>query len=193
VAAPQTFDRFIPLSIDDGLRLRAVAVDDAAPLSAMVQANRDHLATFLVDLVEEIRDVHSARAHLERVVGDRARGTLLEMHIEEHGVLCGAVRLRSLDWTHRSANIGYFVAASHQGRGIVTRVVSRFVEWAFTDLGLHRIELRCARGNAASSAVASRLGFTLEGRLRDAERLASGFTDILVYSRLCTDPAPAAR
>lgn len=185
---PDSFDRFRPLSIDDGVVLRAVEIDDAAQLAALVQANRAHLAPFLSDLVEEVTDAITARAHLERVVGDRGRGTLLEMHIVEHGVLCGAVRLRNLDWHHRSANIGYLIAASHGGRGLVTRVVTRFVAWTFAELRLHRIELRCARGNAASTAVARRLGFTLEGTLRDGERLGDGHTDILVYSRLATDP-----
>jgi ribosomal-protein-serine acetyltransferase len=68
-------------------------------------------------------------------------------------------------------------------------VVKRFVEWAFAELQLHRIELRCARGNAASTAVARRLEFLLEGTLRDGERLGDGYSDILVFARLSTDHA----
>jgi ribosomal-protein-serine acetyltransferase len=184
VALPDSFDRFRPMAIGDGIVLRTVEVDDAAPLAAFVQANREHLLPYLVDLVDEVTDADTARAHLERVVADRGNGSMLEMHIEEHGVLCGSVRLRSLDWHHRSGNIGYLIGATHQGRGLVTRVVGRFVDWVFAELQLHRIELRCASGNTASIAVARRLGFALEGTLRDAERLGDGYIDILVFSRL---------
>jgi ribosomal-protein-serine acetyltransferase len=187
VALPDSFECFRALSIDDGIVLRAVEIDDAEQLAAFVQDNREHLAPFLSELVDEIRDAATARAHLERVVGDRGRGSLLEMHILEHDVLCGAVRLRNVDWHHRSGNIGYLIAATHQGRGLVTRVVKRFVEWTFAELRLHRIELRCARGNLASTAVARRLGFSLEGTLRDGERLGEGYSDILVFARLSTD------
>ena len=190
VTLPDSFECFRALSIGDGIVLRAVEIADAEPLAAFVQDNRAHLAPFLSDLVDEITDVLTARAHLERVIDDRVRG-LLEMHIVEHDVLCGAVRLRNVDWHHRSGNIGYLIAARHEGRGIVTRVVTRFIEWTFAELRLHRIELRCARGNAASTAVARRLGFSLEGTLRDAERLGDGYSDILVFSRLSTDATQA--
>ena len=183
---PDSFECFRALSIGDGIVLRAVEIDDAEQLAAFVRENREHLAPFLADLVDEITDAVAARTHLERVIEDRRRG-LLEMHILEHDVLCGAVRLRNVDWHHRSGNIGYLIAGTHQGRGLVTRVVARFIEWTFAELRLHRIELRCARGNAASSAIARRLGFSLEGTLRDGERLGDGYSDILVFSRLSTD------
>jgi ribosomal-protein-serine acetyltransferase len=182
-------ERYLPLTIEDGIVLRAVALDDADRFAAFVADNRDHLARFLPDLVDEIRDPDTARAHLERVVGDRARGSLLEMFIVEHGALCGAVRLRSLDWHHQSGNIGYLVAAAHQGRGLASRAVKRFVEWTFAELPLHRIELRVARANTASVAVARRLGFTLEGTLRACERRGDTYSDVMVFSRLRTDPA----
>ena len=75
----------------------------------------------------------------------------------------------------------------HQGRGLVTLAVGAFVEWAFSSLQLHRIGLRCVAANTASAAVAHRLGFTLEGRLRDCELIDGVFHDDLVFSRLSSD------
>jgi ribosomal-protein-serine acetyltransferase len=189
MSLPCTLATFPPLAIGEDLVLRAVELEEAEALAAFVLVNRAHLATFLIDLVEEITDVSTARAHLERVIALRAQGSLLELHIHASDGLCGAVRLRNLDWRHRSGNIGYLVGAAYQGRGIVTRAVTRCIEWAFDELQLHRVELRCAADNTASAAVARRLGFTLEGRLRDGECLDGRYHDILVFSRLRTDPA----
>jgi ribosomal-protein-serine acetyltransferase len=187
VTGRNSLSAFHSLSIDDNLVLRAVEREDAEALWAFILNNRDHLASFLIDLVDEISNESAAHAHLERVIELRTRGALLEMHIFEAGVLCGSVRLRNIDWHNRSGNIGYLIGASFQGRGIVTRTVDQFLKWAFANLQLHRIELRCAVENLASMAVASRLGFTLEGTLRDAERLNDQYCDILVFSRLHTD------
>lgn len=73
------------------------------------------------------------------------------------------------------------------------QMVSRFVEWAFDALRLHRIELRCVASNIASAAVAHRLGFVLEGRLRGCELIDGEFHDDLVFSRLCTDDSAGAK
>jgi ribosomal-protein-serine acetyltransferase len=192
MTAPNSLGAFPSLSIDERVVLRAVEREDAEALCTFVLANRDHLASFLVDLVDEISNESAARAHLDRVIEMRALGSLLEMHIFEADVLCGAVRLRNIDWNNRSGNIGYLIGASFQGRGIITRTVDQFLKWAFAELQLHRIELRCAAANLASVAVAGRLGFTLEGTLRDAERLNDRYCDILVFSRLHTDIAGGA-
>ena len=180
-------DAFLPLQIDAHFTLRAVELEDAESLAAFVEGNREHLARFLPDLVAEIVELATARAHLERVIELRDRDSLLEMHLLEGGSLCGAARLRNIDWQYRSGNVGYLLGSAHQGRGIITRTVLRFLEWTFSELGLHRVELRCEDGNTASAAGAGRLGFTHAGVARDGEDLGDRYRDILVFSRLSSD------
>lgn len=197
---PSDFDRFAPLQIDTALSLRAVALADAVALAAFVDDNREHLSIFLTDLTDEITDTASAQRHLDDVLDLRAHKLLLEMHIWDGARLCGAVRLRDVDWHHRNAKIGYLLGATDQGRGVITRVLTTFLTWAFHDLQLHRIELRCDPRNAPSIAVAKRLGFTCEGIARGVERhgahpwserahARSGdrYDDVMIFARLCTD------
>lgn len=189
---PDLLSTIEPLEIGDGFVLRAVAIDDADALAAFVASNRGHLGRFLPGLVDEIVDVETARVHCEQVVALQAQGELLEMHLFDGELLCGAVRLRDVDGRNRRSNVGYLLGADHAGRGLATRTVSRFVEWAFDALRLHRIELRCVATNTASAAVADRLGFVLEGRLRGCELIDGEFHDDLVYSRLRTDDVAGA-
>ena len=69
----------------------------------------------------------------------------------------------------------------------MTLALSALVEHAFGASGLHRVELRAAVGNARSMAVAERLGFVHEGVLREAERFASRYADLDVFSVLAPE------
>jgi ribosomal-protein-serine acetyltransferase len=58
------------------------------------------------------------------------------------------------------------------------------VEAGFHELGLNRIEIRCATGNKRSRSVAERLGFKPEGILRQSEWLYDHYVDHAVYAML---------
>lgn len=64
------------------------------------------------------------------------------------------------------AEIGFWAAAGHRGHGYVTEAVLLLARWAFTQIGVDRLEWRAEVGNTASRAVAERAGFTIEGVLR---------------------------
>jgi ribosomal-protein-serine acetyltransferase len=110
------------------------------------------------------------------------------------GVLCGVAAYHPIDWENRSAALGYWLAADHQGRGLMTRAVRALVTHAFTELGLNRVEIRCAVGNGKSRAIPLRLGFSEEGVVREAQWLNGRFVDHAVYGMLARDwPAAATR
>jgi ribosomal-protein-serine acetyltransferase len=57
-----------------------------------------------------------------------------------------------------------------------------FVDHAFEELGLGRVEIRAATGNARSRAIPIRLGLRDEGVVRRAEWLYDHFVDHVVYA-----------
>ena len=64
-----------------------------------------------------------------------------------------------------SAELGYWVRPECRGRGIAWRCVAALTGWAHRAVSLDRIWLEIDPTNAASSRVAQRAGFHLEGRL----------------------------
>src|SRR3954447_18264602 len=64
------------------------------------------------------------------------------------------------------AEIGYWAAAGARGRGVATEAVAAVCAWGFTTCGVQRLEWYAEVGNAASRRVAEKVGFSIEGTLR---------------------------
>ena len=158
------------LVVDDDLELRLFAETDSRPLFELVDGNREYLRRWLnwVDSIATVDDqrtfVRESRAGFE--MRDPAPFSL---GIWEHGALVGVIGFVYFDRKNRKTEIGYWLAAEVQGRGVMTRACRALVSFAFHDLMFNRVEIQCATGNARSASIPGRLGFRLEGTSRDAE------------------------
>ena len=130
---------------------------------------------------------HALRAR-KRLAGNDGFETV----IVEGDRIIGAIGYHGVDWRHRNTSIGYWLAEGHQGRGIMTAAVRALVEHAFDGWKLHRVEISAAPDNVRSRAIAERLGFREEGVLREAERFAGRYADLVVYGLLAPEWAERA-
>lgn len=88
--------------------------------------------------------------------------------------LLGSVGLQ-VDPRDHSGELGYWLVPAARGRGVATQAARALLREGLARYGLGYIQLWAAAANPPSNAVARRLGFTLEGRCRDAMLLgASG-------------------
>ncbi|MFC7306272.1 GNAT family N-acetyltransferase [Streptomyces monticola] len=103
------------------------------------------------------------------------------------GAVLGNVTLNSPYWPNRSATVGYWVLPEARGRHVASRGLALVADWSF-GIGLHRLALDHAVGNAASCRVAERCGFVYEGTLRGAHYNNDGTSgDGHLHARLATD------
>jgi ribosomal-protein-serine acetyltransferase len=86
-----------------------------------------------------------------------------------------------------TAEIGYWLAAGHQGKGLMTKACRALIDYGFGTLGLRRIAIQCATGNTRSQAIPERLGFTREGVLREVMIVNGSPIDHAVYAMLARD------
>ncbi|GAB3457703.1 GNAT family protein [Kineococcus endophyticus] len=147
------------LPVGDGLDLVLAEPRLAAPLHSLLLANLEHLQPWdelaRPDLtLEEFRGVQ-VRACQAWVEG---RGVPCVLRLD--GRVVGALGSRTVaDGT--TAELGFWVDAAHQGRGLVSRSVRALVRHLAVDHGIRTVEMRIAAGNVRSRAVADRLGFAL--------------------------------
>ncbi|MFI5316604.1 MAG: GNAT family N-acetyltransferase [Myxococcota bacterium] len=150
------------LRADERTLLRSTSERDAAPIFALVEANRVHLRRWL-GWVDGVREVAHIREFLHGVAIREGDGASLELAIEHEGELAGIAGFRAIDARNRAAEIGYWLRADREGRGIVTACCRALVRHGFAALELNRIALAAAAENTRSRRVAERLGFRLDG------------------------------
>ena len=105
-------------------------------------------------------------------LGQGATGAVLQTHyaIVIDGEACGSIGISfGSDVYKRSAELGYWLAETHQGRGIMSRIVPLFVRWTWSTFGiLVRIYSTVYDGNKASEKVLRKSGFVYEGTMVDS-------------------------
>jgi len=163
--------------------LRSLDPWQAEEFAAYVDSARDDLIDWLpwADLV---RDVDSARAFLQRYADRTARdeGRIYGLWLD--GRLVGGTLFRVFDVDDELCEIGVWLSPEARGQGLVTQAVQAMIDWAVDVRGIHRIEWHCVPENEASRAVATRLGFTREGVLRESFRYRDRVWDTEIWALL---------
>lgn len=155
------------LPLRDGVRLGGLEVWHAEEFAAHMDRAREHIRpwvgpTFVTDGVDGARA--TLKRYAEAQAGDGAR--LFGIRLD--GVLVGGVLFTDFRAAAGWCEIGCWLEPSAEGRGLVTPACRVLLDWAFATRGLHRAEWHCRADNERSSAVAKRLGMTLEGVRREA-------------------------
>lgn len=153
----------LPPLIDGDLRLRPPTEDDVAAVTAACQDpdiqrftrvpspyTTEHARAFVRFCAQGLAD--GSGIHLVAVDRDDDR-------------LLGAIGL-DIDGTDVSGELGYWIAPGERRRGVATRGGRLLLTLAFGTFDLGYVGLYAAATNAASNAVARRLGFTHEGTRR---------------------------
>lgn len=110
---------------------------------------------------------------------------VFQIHVGEDGRYIGNVGLHRVDPKHRHAELGIMIGSKpDQGHGYGRDAMLTTLGFAFDDLGLHRVYLRCDPDNARGVAAYTAVGFTQVGHERDAAFIEGEFHDHLVFDML---------
>ena len=170
----------------DDLTMRAWREDDVDASLEIVLRNREHLQTYMQWMTDDYSIEH-ARKFIVEGIKNRLDKVTLGLALVRDGALIGSTGFNRLDWAARVCEIGYWIDRDSEGRGVVTRACRAMIEYAFDELEMNRIEIRCSAENERSAAIPKRLGFKLEGTLRQAEVLHGRAHDFLVFGLLAED------
>jgi ribosomal-protein-serine acetyltransferase len=169
-----------------GEHLRLIETRDAEQLFRLVRENESRLRQW-VPWLKNTSTIESTRNFIRARLERYADGNGWAAGIWRDDRLVGEIGFDYIDWNNRVTEIGYWIGVEFEGRGLVSKVVRILVDHAVTELGLHRVQIRCAVENHRSRSIPERLGFQLEGKLRGVERLHDRVVDLAVYGMLASE------
>lgn len=173
----------ISILIDDGLVLRTLQPEDAEELFKTVDASREHLRGWLpwVDSTQKpehsLQFIQHSRASVQNQQG-------IALGIIYEGKIAGSMGMHSWDHHLKKAQLGYWVAKEHEGKGIVRRCMEGFISFLFDKVGLNKVEVQFMVSNKRSAAVAERVGFKVEGIIRHSYILNGKYHDLVLAGLL---------
>ena len=177
--------------VDDDIQLGFITGHEAETVYALVDKNRSRLRRYF-DWVDNYHDVDDWREHIQREKMAFAKGKNLPLTIHYQGAIVGGVTLAITDVWQTKGDLNYWLDADYSDKGIALRSVRAVADYAFRVMQLNRITIRATPDNTASCALAEKLGFALEGMLRQAEWLYDHFNDVNVYAMLRKDWTPVS-
>jgi ribosomal-protein-serine acetyltransferase len=153
--------------LDGGAELRPLEPWQAGEFLAHIDRARATVDPW-IPWASRSTDLASATATLQRYADLAARDAGRIYGIWLDGTLVGGTMFVSFDAGNGNCEIGCWLEPAGTGRGLITRAVRLLIDWAFQERGMHRIEWHCRPDNAASIAVAKRLGMQLDGTMRSS-------------------------
>lgn len=103
--------------------------------------------------------------------------------LDRPGVI-GQCTLFDIDAGCRRAEVGYALARSAWGQGLMHEALTALLDHGFGPLGLNRVEADIDPRNLASARSLLRLGFQAEGLLRERWIVAGEVSDSALYGLL---------
>ncbi len=110
----------------------------------------------------------------------------------EDDAVVGTCTLARLDVNHRIAEVGFALARDCWGRGYMKEALPLMIGFAFSRLGLRRLEADVDPRNIASLRLLERFGFKQEGLLRERYCMNAELQDAVLLALLRREWNPAA-
>ncbi len=138
--------------------IRKVQSTDKKELLELTQAGR----TFHDPWISPPLTGHVFKMYLRRTQRDDHEGLLLCSKADDR--IVGVININNIvRGSFLSASLGYYVAREHAGNGYMHEGLKLIKTYAFSDLGLHRIEANIQPGNERSINLVKNCGFEREG------------------------------
>jgi|SRR5579871_4557976 len=173
-------------SLGNGVELRLLEERHAPAAFGAIERNREYLRKWL-PWVDTSRTLDDTRRFIRTSLKQFAKNEGFAAGIWQGADYIGTIGFHKVDWLNRKVELGYWIAEAFQGRGIMTSACNAVIEHAFQEWALNRVEIHCAVENTKSCAIPKRLGFRLEGTLREAQLVSGRALDIKVFGLLARE------
>lgn len=95
--------------------------------------------------------------------------------------LIGYICIKNINLTILKCELAYFVDKEFEGKGIISKAVTKTLDFCFNDLKMNKIFICTSKINTASQRIATKHGFRKEGILREEFKSGDAVLEDIVY------------
>lgn len=169
--------------IEENLALKLIELRDAESVFKLTNNSRAYLREWLpwLDITTKLEDT---KRFINICLKGQFENKSMNTVILFKGEIVGVAGFNEINWSNKTAYIGYWLGEEFQGNGIMTKVARTLTDYAFNELNLNKVEIRVAEVNEKSRVIPERLSFVKEGSIRQAEWLYDHYVNHVVYGML---------
>ena len=179
-----------PLIRTQNLVLRPPLANDFAAWAALRLESRDFLTPWEPVWSEDDLTRNAFRLRVKRATREIATDEaycLFVLDARSEALLGGLTLGLVRRGVAQACTLGYWMGQRHAGKGHMTEAVRGALQFAFSELALHRVEAACLPHNTPSRRLLERVGFLPEGEARGYLRINGVWADHLLYGMLAAD------
>jgi ribosomal-protein-serine acetyltransferase len=167
-------------TVNDDIELKLLRKNDAEKLFQLVNSCREYLRKWL-PWVDATKSCEDTKVFIQNTIKQFASNDGFQVGIWYKNELAGVIGYNGMNRKSNSIKIGYWLGEKFIRKGIMTKVCKVFVDYAFTDLNVNQVEIRCAVDNHKSRAIPEKLGFTNKEVLNNSEWLYDHYVNHIIY------------
>jgi RimJ/RimL family protein N-acetyltransferase len=119
-----------------------------------------------------------------RTMAETDRGVRVAVDRADDGSFIGWSTVLWSNPEFRTGELGYVLTEASWGRGYATEAAGALLDWALVAMDLNRVQSEVDTRNPASARVLQKLGFSLEGTLRENCIVDGVVSDSWMYALL---------
>ena len=158
--------------------------DDAVLLRPLQATDMAHLKCFAINeptlwqySLVPASGVHGMATYIDAALAQRAKGLAYAFIVFDKKIqqYAGCTRFYDIQLANNMLQLGYtWYGAAYQGTGLNKHCKLLMLQFAFEQIGMHRVEFRADINNGRSIAAMKSIGGTTEGILRENCTKADG-------------------
>lgn len=177
----------IPESFEtERLFIRTHNAGDGAKINEAIIETFDGLKRWM-PWADHIPSVEETEAFVRKSIADFVLRKELNflIFLKDSDTFAGCIGIPRLEWSIPRFEIGYWMRKNLQGNGYTAEAAKGLTKFAFEFLKAKRVEIRCASDNIKSRSIPPKIGYELDGILRNFNIGLSGEAhDVVVFSKI---------
>ncbi len=170
--------------IGENIEIRILSSENAEELLEYYIRNKKFLSKFEPYRDESFYTIDVQKQSLIENYREFIKGQGAHFGIYKNNNMIGRIRINNIiQGVFKSAFIGYSIDEKYQGKGFMKEAVGLVLEYAYEELGLHRIEATTLLDNERSKGVLEACGFTELGICKDYLLINGKWRDYRIFYR----------